>query len=125
MNGEKRKILIAEDDKFITKAYKAGLEKEGFEVIFASDGETALVEIKTNKPSLVLLDLMMPKKNGFDVLVDMKLDESVKDTPVIVLSNLGQSSDIEKAKSMGAVDYLVKSQNTLSEVVTKVKQQVS
>ena len=117
----KNRILVVEDDKFISKAYKAGLEKAGFEVIGAANGVEALKLIKEDGIDLVLLDLILPLKNGFDVLADIKLDSEIEKVPVIVLSNLGQGSDLEKAKSLGAVDYFVKSNITLSEVVEKIK----
>lgn len=121
MAKEKNRILVVEDDKFIGKAYKAGLEKAGFEVISATNGEEAIKLIREDRIELVLLDLILPKKSGFDVLADIKLDSEIEKVPVIVLSNLGQGSDLEKAKSLGAVDYFVKSNITLAEVVEKIK----
>ena len=120
-NNKKTKILLAEDDKFISRAYKDGLERAGFNLILASDGEEAVKLIKTEKPDLVLLDVIMPLKNGFEVLEEVKKDPETKDIPVIVLSNLGQDSDIAKGRSLGAVDYLVKANFTMAEVVEKIK----
>jgi two-component system phosphate regulon response regulator PhoB/two-component system alkaline phosphatase synthesis response regulator PhoP len=120
-NNQKPKILLAEDDKFISRAYKDGLERAGFDLVLASDGEEAVAKIKSEKPDLVLLDIIMPLKNGFEVLEEIKKDPAVKDIPVIVLSNLGQDSDITKGHSLGAVDYLVKANFTMAEVVEKIK----
>ena len=96
--ADKKKILIAEDDNFISLAYKNGITRAGFDVITALNGVEAIDKIKTEKPDLVLLDLMMPIKGGFDVLEELKITGIVKKIPIIVLSNLGQTSDIEKCK---------------------------
>lgn len=121
MNSTKAKILLAEDDKFISMAYQAGLESAEFEVLLASDGDEALNVIKKENVNLVLLDLMMPKKNGFEFLEEINKDESLKKIPVIVLSNLGQESDIKRCKELGAVDYLIKANFSMQEVVDRVK----
>lgn len=120
-NSTKAKILLAEDDKFISMAYQAGLESAEFEVLLASDGDEALNVIKKENVNLVLLDLMMPKKNGFEFLEEINKDESLKKIPVIVLSNLGQESDIKRCKELGAVDYLIKANFSMQEVVDRVK----
>ncbi|MFC1595123.1 response regulator transcription factor [Patescibacteria group bacterium] len=117
----KKKILLAEDDKFISRAYKDGLSSAGFIVILASDGNEALDKVKKEKPDVILLDLIMPAKNGFEVIEELKMDDSTKNIPIIILSNLGQDSDIEKGKSLGAADYLVKSNVSMQEVVEKIK----
>lgn len=115
------KIVIAEDDKFILRALVDKFKREGYEVTDATNGEEAIEKINLVKPNIVLLDLIMPKKNGFDVLADIKLNDDLKDIPVIVLSNLGQDSDIKKAKELGAVDFYVKSNSPIAGVVEKVK----
>jgi DNA-binding response OmpR family regulator len=114
------KILLAEDDKFISRAYKDGLTRAGFNVILAMDGAEAIEKIKTEKPALLLLDLIMPVKNGFDVLEELQ-DKKYDKIPVVVLSNLGQDSDIQRAKEFKVSDYLIKSNVTLKEVTDKVK----
>ena len=116
-----KQILIAEDDKFLVTALADKLERDGFVVRRAKDGLEAMLLLKESKPDLVLLDLIMPKKNGFEVLAEMKADPQLKDVPVLVLSNLGQETDVAKAKSLGAQDYLVKADVQLAEVVVKVK----
>lgn len=114
-------ILLVEDDKFISRAYKDGLEQSGFEVVTAADGVIAIASIKTRVPQLILLDLIMPEKDGFEVLAELKMNNELKHIPVIILSNLGQSSDIQKAKDLGAVDYLIKADSSMQEVIEKVK----
>lgn len=122
MVKNKFKILVAEDDQFLTKVYQAKLTKEGFEVITAMDGEQALKKIQETKPDLVILDLLMPKKNGFEVLEDLRMSDDLKKTAVLILSNLGQQSDIKKGKDLGALDFLVKSNLSINEVVSAIKE---
>jgi len=114
------KILLVEDDKFISRAFRDGLTRAGFEVVQALDGVEALEKVKTDAPDLMLLDLIMPTKNGFDVLEEISA-KKLKKFPIIILSNLGQELDIKKAKEFEADDYLIKSNVTLKEVVEKVK----
>ncbi len=116
------KILIVEDDKFLLNAFKLKFLKAGFEVLTATDGALAEDILKTETPDLILLDLMMPNKNGFDFLTDRLSDEKLKKIPVFVASNLGQDNDIDKAKSLGADGYLVKSDTPISQVVEKIKE---
>lgn len=123
MADKKHKILIAEDDVFISRAYKDGLEQAGFEVVIAVDGIETLDKIRTEKPHLVLLDLIMPNKNGFEVLEEIKKDDTFKKhVPIVILSNLGQESDVEKGKELGAIDYLVKADLSMKQVIEKIKQ---
>lgn len=117
----KKKILLVEDDKYIVRAYKDGLERAGFEVLTASDGNEALEKIKKDLPDLILLDLIMPVKNGFEVLEELKVDDGMKKIPVVILSNLGQDTDVEKGKALGAVDYLIKTDYSMKEVIEKTK----
>lgn len=124
-NDKKIKIVLAEDDRFISIAYKDGLTRAGFEVIHAADGSEAIKKIKSEKPDIILLDIIMPEKNGFEVLEEIKKDAEVKDIPVIILSNLGQDSDIKKGKELGAVDYFVKSNLSMAEVVEKVTDHIN
>jgi DNA-binding response OmpR family regulator len=117
---KKVKILLTEDDKFISRAYTDGLTRAGYEVKQAYNGNEALELVKDFKPDLILLDLIMPGKNGFETLGDLKADHELKDIPVIVLSNLGQDTDIQQGKDLGAIDYLIKSNYSLSEVIDKI-----
>ncbi len=117
----KLKIVIAEDDKFISLAYTAGLKDENFEVITASDGEEALLKIRQSMPDIVLLDLIMPLKTGFDVLEELKNDPLTKDIPIVAFSNLGQKTDIDRAYALGAVEYINKDELSMSEVIKKIR----
>jgi len=116
------KVLIAEDDIFLVNTYRMLLENEGFEVCFAVDGEETLSRVKKEKPDVVLLDIIMPKMDGFDVLKRIKEDKGLKDIHVIVLSSLGQESDVKKMMDLGASDYLVKADVPMDDVVKKIKQ---
>ena len=120
-NKKETKILLAEDDKFISRAYKDGLGRAGFNIITAFDGEEALEKIRQEKPDIILLDIVMPEKNGFEVLEEIKKDSQLKRIPVLILSNLGQERDIEKGKELGVVDYLIKSDYSMTEVIEKIK----
>lgn len=124
MNEQKKnklKIALIEDDKFLLGAMNDKLLREGFTVFTATNGGEAMEVIKREKPDLVLLDLIMPVKSGFEVLEDIKRDNEVKNIPIIILSNLGQESDIEKGKELGAVDYLIKADFKMKEVIKKIK----
>lgn len=116
------KILIVEDEEFLVRALKDNLEAEGCTVDIATNGEEALGEIKKQKPNLILLDLLMPKRDGFYVLEEVKKNPEWKLIPVIVLSNLGGDVEIKRALEMGADDYFVKSQHPIEEVIEKVKE---
>lgn len=119
------KILLVEDDKFLSTALGDKLTREGFTVIKAVNGQEAVTKIRSQQPDLILLDLIMPQKNGFEVLAEIKLEQTFKHIPVIVLSNLGQEADIKKAKELGAVDYLVKSDVEMRTVVEKIKAELA
>ncbi len=116
-----KKILIAEDDQFLANAYRIKFEKANLEVRVCSDGEEALEVIKTFAPDLILLDLMMPKVDGFAVLENIKSNENTKNIKVIVASNLGQNEDVEKAKNLGADGYVVKSDMSISDILKLVE----
>jgi DNA-binding response OmpR family regulator len=118
----KLKLLLVEDDEFLQKILLAKFLKEGFDVVAASDGEKALESLKERPPQLVLLDLILPKMTGFDVLSDIRMDPATKDLPVIILSNLGQEEDIRRGKDLGALDFLVKADISVNDVVRKVKE---
>ena len=113
-------ILLAEDDRILRKAGEATLKKKGYTVIAAVDGEDALAKAREHKPDLILLDVIMPKLQGFEVLASLKQDSSTRDIPVIMLSNLQEESDIRKAADGGALGYLVKSNVQLDTLTAKV-----
>lgn len=116
------KLFIAEDDPLMSRMYERAFRLGGHELIIAHDGEEALALLQKmdEKPTLILLDIMMPKLNGFDVLRKIKEDTALKHIPVIMLTNLAGDADAEKALGLGAVLYLVKSQYSPKEVVGKV-----
>lgn len=115
------KILIVEDEIDLAKVLEEKFQNENFEVRLAFDGATALPEAKDFNPDIVLLDILLPKKDGFMVLQEMKSDLNLKNIPVIILSNLGEDEEIKKGFSLGAVDYYVKVQHPIKEIVEKVK----
>jgi len=114
-------ILIIEDEDFLVRTLKDNLIPEGYAVDGARNGEEGVEKIKKNKPDLILLDLLMPGKDGFYVLEELKKNPKWKLIPVIVLSNLGEDTSIKRAREMGVNDYLVKSQHPIEEVIKKVK----
>lgn len=120
----RKTILLVEDDTFLAGMYVTKLELEGFRVVLASDGEQAVVMAKKEIPQLMLLDIVLPKKSGFDVLKEVQADATTKGIPVILLTNLGQKEDVKKGIQLGATDYLIKAHFMPSEVVSKVKRLV-
>ena len=113
-------ILLAEDDRILRKAGEATLKKRGYAVIAAVDGEDALAKAREHKPDLILLDVIMPKLQGFEVLASLKSDAATRDIPVIMLSNLQDESDVRKATGAGALDYLVKSNVPLDVLAARI-----
>ena len=116
-----RTILIIEDDKFLRELIAKKLIKEGYEISEAVDGEEGMKKVKEEKPDLVLLDLILPGIDGFEVLARMREESALYSIPVIILSNLGQKEDVEKGLKMGAVDYLIKAHFTPGEIIDKIK----
>ena len=114
-------VLVVEDDKFLRDLLSLKLKKEGFKVSEAFDGEEGLVKAHSGSPSIIILDLIIPGKDGFAFLEEIKKDPNTASIPVIVLSNLGQREDIERAKALGAKDYMIKAQRTPIEVVERIK----
>lgn len=119
--GRGLSVLIVEDDPFLSSLVKGRLEKEGFAVSVAPDGALALSSMQTGVPDLVLLDIIMPSMNGFDVLKKMKEDPKLKNVSVVIFSNLGQEHEIEQGRQLGADDFLVKAKFTLREVLEKIE----
>ena len=116
-----KKILFIEDESVLQKTFEKTLREEGYEMISALDGETGFNLAKSQKPDLILLDLILPKINGFEVLEKLKKEPATKEIPVIILTNLERMSDIDKALELGATTYLVKVDYSLEEVVEKIK----
>ena len=121
MPKSKIKVLIVEDDPTLAEMYGTKFKGEGFEVLHAADGAEGLATAKSKKPDAILLDVMMPKLDGFAALKELRADKAFKKTPIIMLTNLGQEEDIKKGKELGADDYFVKANQTPAEIVTKVK----
>jgi DNA-binding response OmpR family regulator len=119
---EKKRILIIEDDEILQKALQEFLASEGFETTSALDGEEGVKAGKENKPDLILLDIVLPKLDGYEVLKAMKSDENTKKIPVVLLTNLGSLSDVQKALDLGATTYLIKADYKLEEVAEKIKE---
>lgn len=118
----KGKILIIEDDKFLLKLYANRLKRDGFDVFGSLTGEEGLSRIQTDKPDLIILDLVLPKKNGFEVLSEIRLNTHTKNIPVIILTNLGQESDVQRGMALGADAYLVKTDFSVSQLPAIVKE---
>jgi len=116
------KVLLVEDDVALRDIYSARFMAEDFDVVTASDGEMALTQAVKERPDLIILDVMMPKISGFDVLDILRATPETKATKVIMMTALSQNSDIDKGKSLGADEYLVKSQVTLTDVIEKAKE---
>lgn len=118
----KKKILIIEDESALQNAMKEFLLAENFLVASANDGEAGIKLAKSEKPDIILLDIILPKKNGFEVLVELQTDNDMKKIPVILLTNLESAEDIDKAFALGVSTYLVKANYKLEEIVEKIKE---
>jgi len=114
-------VLVTEDDPRLLRVYQAKLSQQGWTVLTAADGEIGSQLALEKHPHVVLLDLMLPKKDGFGVLADLQKDPGSKEVKVLILSNLGQQADIDRGKSLGAKDYMVKSDYSLDQIIAKVK----
>lgn len=115
-----KKILIIEDERVLLKALKTELEELKYKVFFSTDGKKGLFLVKKEMPDLILLDLILPKMDGFKVLEEIKNNPKIKNIPVIIISNLGEDENIEKGMEMGAADYFVKASSSLKEIVEKI-----
>jgi len=124
-NNKEIKILIIEDDPFLSGMYSTKFEMENFKVSSAEDGEKGLRLAANESPDIILLDILIPKINGFKVLEELKKAPATKSIPVILLTNLSQKSEIEQGLALGAVDYLIKAHFMPSEVVDKIKKYLS
>jgi len=116
-----KKILVVEDDKFLRELITRKLDEEGYNTVEALDGEEGSKKVKEEKPDLVLLDLILPGMDGFEVLGGIKQNPQTSSVPVIVFSNLGQTEDVERGMKLGAADYMVKAHFTPMEIIEKVK----
>jgi DNA-binding response OmpR family regulator len=116
-----KRILLTEDDEFLSSLIKNRLEREHFEVKVAKDGEEVLALLKTYQPDLVLMDIILPKKLGFEVLEEIQANTKLSHAPVMILSNLGQDSDIQRAKELGAIDYFIKAKVVIDDLIKRIK----
>jgi len=122
MNKNKKiSVLIIEDDSYISDMYKIKLESENFEVIIAKDGTIGIKLLEKQKPDIILLDIVMPKMDGFDILKTIKGNVELKKVPVVLLTNLSQKENVERGFELGADSYIIKAHFTPSEVVEKIK----
>lgn len=119
-----KKILIIEDEKIIGDLLERKLTGEGYSVVITTNGIDGLIKMREDRPDMVLLDIIMPKMGGFEVMEEMNKDKTLKDIPVIVVSNSGQPVEIDRIKKMGAKDWLIKTEFDPQEVLEKVKKQI-
>jgi len=122
MAKKKIKILVVEDETFLLDLYETKLEQSGYEVIKASNGEEGFSLAMLERPELILLDILMPKVDGYELLKKLKADSKTKDIPAIIFSNLSQKEEIEKGLKLGAKDYIIKTSVTPTELEAKVKE---
>ena len=123
--GTKAKVLIIEDDKFFIDLLAKRLSQAGFSVLFANDGKSGLTIIKTEKPAAVLLDVLLPETDGFEVLSQIKADESTKSIPVILLSNLGSKENLEKSQKFGAFNFMIKATVSLDQIIKETNRAIA
>lgn len=114
-------VALIEDDPLIAEMYTTKFTKEGYDIKHAADGAAGLEMVKQEKPDIILLDIIMPKMDGFQVLTELRKEAAFKDTPVIMLTNLGQEEDVQKGRALGATDYFIKTNFTPAAIVDKVK----
>ncbi|MBI2098236.1 MAG: response regulator [Candidatus Wildermuthbacteria bacterium] len=119
-----KKVLVVEDEQLIADLLQRKLRGAGYYAFVAGDGEVALQQIRDERPDIVLLDIVLPRLNGFEVLAEMQKDEELQKIPVIIISNSGQQAEIEKAKEVGVRDWLVKTEFDPKEVLEKVQKQI-
>lgn len=118
------KILLIEDDSLIVKIYTTRLKADGYEIVSAEDGEKGLEVAQQEKPDLILLDVMMPKVDGFTVIQTLRADEQFKNTPIIMYSNLAQEAESKRAIEVGATEFITKANISPTELVNKIKSYV-
>ena len=117
----KTKILLIEDDSILLKAISEALAKEEFEVLTAADGETGIKSIEENNPNLIILDIILPKKNGYEIMEYVKAKPELSAIPVVILTNLEGAHDVERMLALGARAFLVKANYTIEEIVEAIK----
>lgn len=118
---KKKVVFIVEDDAFLVKAYQLKLEKENITIWVTTDGKEALTFLEKDPPDVVMLDVMLPHVNGFEILEAIRKNEKWKQVPVLILTNLGQPQDAQKCKELGVAEYIVKANTKISDIIEKVK----
>ena len=121
MNSKEKYVIIADDNEFFSNVFSTEFTKSGYKTDVVANGQQVLDLAERQRPDLIILDLIMPVKDGFETLAELKSNTDLKGIPVIVLSNLGQIDDVNKAKAMGACDYLIKANISLQDAVDLVK----
>ncbi len=119
--SDQKTILLIEDEPLLANLLKQRLEKENFKVIHVLDGEEGLRTLKSLHPDLILLDIILPKLSGFEVMERLKNDPTFGETPLVIISNLGQESDVERGRVLGAIGYFVKAKTSIEDLIKKVK----
>ncbi|MBU1159755.1 response regulator [Patescibacteria group bacterium] len=125
MQNKKIKILVIDDDVFFRKIYRDQLTKAGFDFLEATNGVEGIHKIQNEHPDFILLDLMLPMKNGFEVLKEVKKNPELKKIPVMILSNLGQEQDVKEGMNLGAEGYFIKGETKVSEIIKIIKEKIS
>lgn len=115
-----KKVLLVEDDAFLSSLLKTRLTRENVEVQHAKDGQEALDALKSYKPDLILLDLILPKKSGFEVMEGIRQDPQLSSAPIIIISNLGQPEDIQKGQELGAIEYFIKAKTSIDDLIGNI-----
>ena len=121
-NNGKKTVLMVDDDSFLRNLYRDKFEKEGFEFIEATSGIEGMNKITNENPDVVILDILLPMRSGFDILEEMNESGMITEIPVIILSNLRQDVDIEEGRRLGAKDYFIKSETNMSDFMERVKE---
>jgi CheY-like chemotaxis protein len=120
--AETKDVLVVEDDAFLAQLLTNRLSRAGLTVTRAGDGEEALRILKNAKPDLILLDIILPKKSGFEVMEEIQKDPLLKRVPIVIISNLGQEEDIRRGRQLGAIEYYVKAQTSIEDLINKVQE---
>ncbi|MBI1834038.1 MAG: response regulator [Candidatus Andersenbacteria bacterium] len=118
---KKKTVLLVEDDLFLSQLLTTRLQRVSINVVKVFDGEEAVKTLKSTKPDLMLMDIILPKKSGFEVMEEIHSNPTLQDGPIVVISNLGQDTDIARARALGAVDYLIKAQTSIDDLVLKIQ----
>ena len=121
MSDKAKKILLAEDDPLLIDIYTTKLKEKGFDVIVVDSGERVVETVREERPDVVMLDIVLPHQDGWSILSQIKEDEELKNTKVVVLSNLGQKEEVEKGIKLGAAQYIIKAHYTPSQVVQEIE----